>query len=141
VSSELPRRYWPLCADFGPVDISVVHHFLLLMSKALGAAASSAGALVYCIEPDAAARANAAFLLAAHLVLCEGRTPAEAAAHFEGPVAPFNVVPFRDATFLPADYPLSLADCLGALQRVAGLGWFSIRSFDAKVQRGGVGIM
>ena len=106
------------------------------MSKALGSAATSSGALVYCIELDAATRTNAGFLLAAHLVLCEGRTPVEAAAHFTGPAAPFPLMPFRDATFLPADYALGLADCLGGLQRAVALGWFDVRNFDAKVLRG-----
>ncbi len=55
--------------------------------------------VIYCMEQDHAAIANASFLLAAFLLIVVGKTAAEAAERFTGPSAPHFLAPFRDASF------------------------------------------
>jgi hypothetical protein len=47
-----------------------------------------------------------------------------------GPSVPFPLTSFRDASWLPADYRLSLVDCLNGLVRAVQLGWFDPCAFD-----------
>jgi hypothetical protein len=133
ISSQMHKRYWPLCADFGPVGLSTLHRFCRLITKAVTMTHASGNILVYYIEPDTIARANASFLLSAYLLLCAGLIPNDAAAPFLGPSAPFTPAPFRDASYLPPDYPLSLLDCLLGLHRAVSLGWYDVAEFDAEV--------
>ena len=137
ISSQMHKRYWPLCADFGPVGLSIVHRFCRLITKALTMTHADGSILVYYIEPDAAARANASFLLAAYLLLCAGFSPHDAASPFLGPAAPFALAPFRDASYLAADYPLTLTDCMLGLHRAVSLGWYDVADFDAEVSAAG----
>ena len=134
ISSQMHKRYWPLCADFGPVGLSIVHRFCRLITKAMAMTDTDGSVLVYYIEPEAAARANASFLLAAYLILCSGFSPVDAASSFLGPTAPFVPLPFRDASYLPPDYPLTLIDCLMGLQRAVALGWYDLAKFDVEVR-------
>ena len=97
ISSDYHRQYTAFCSDFGPVNLGVVHRFCRALSDKLVQAGSVT--LIYCIEPFPEALANACFLLAAFLLLRGGCTPAQAAAPFVGPNAPFPLRPFRDATF------------------------------------------
>jgi hypothetical protein len=61
VSSDLHRRYFPLAADFGPVNLGVVHRFCKAMHKRM--AECDGRKLVYCIEDTIESQANASFLL------------------------------------------------------------------------------
>ena len=101
ISSDLHRQYTAFCSDFGPVNLGVVHRFCRAMASKLAALDKSNRVLVYCIEPTTEALANASFLLAAFLHFHAGYAPADAAAPFCGPGAPFSLRPFRDATFTP----------------------------------------
>ena len=52
ISSDLHRTYAPLAADFGPVDLGIVHRFCKAFSKRL--VRSDGRILVYCFQKDAA---------------------------------------------------------------------------------------
>ena len=130
ISSYLHRRYVPLCADFGPVTINVVHRFCQVkfnmifstvfyatskcnhikmmthsnsqaMEKRISKAERANSLVIYCVEPDSASIANASFLLAAFLLLVVGKTVQEAVEPFIGVLAPCALAPFRDASFRP----------------------------------------
>ena len=121
LSSYLHRQYAPLCADFGPVTINIVHRFCQVcswifvpcisvslltvlshrqaMEKRIAKAEQSNSLVIYCLNKDAASIANASFLLAAYLLLVVGMTAQEAARPFTGPSAPYALAAFRDASF------------------------------------------
>ena len=69
------------------------------MAKRLSKAERTNQLIVYCVERDRAAIANASFLLAAFLLIVAGKTAAQAAERFTGPCAPYLLAPFRDASF------------------------------------------
>ncbi len=130
VSSDLHKQYTAFCSDFGPVNLSIVYRFCRAMSTKLNKLNESNSVLLYCIEPAFEHIANASFLLAAFLLLQCGCSPAQAAAPFTGPDAPFDVRPFRDATFTPQNFDLTIQDCLEGLAQAVSLGWFDVRTFD-----------
>ena len=129
VSSEYHHCYEPFAADFGPVNISVVHRFCLSFMKRLNK--DDGRILVYCIEDNFAAQANASFLLGALLVLKYGWSAARAAEPFIGVDAPFKLPLFRDATFQKHGLGLCLSKCLKGLSGSVQLGWFDTESFSA----------
>jgi hypothetical protein len=69
------------------------------MTKRLSKSARTNQLIVYCVEWDRAAIANASFLLAAFLLIVAGKTVAQAAELFTGPCAPYFLAPFRDVSF------------------------------------------
>ena len=130
ISSDLHRKYFPLAADFGPVCLGIVHRFCSGFDKRVRA--DDSRLIVYCISDCFEDTANASFLLASYMMLCQGRTAEDAAEPFTCHTAPFTLRPFRDASVLETDYPLSLLDCLKGLSKAVAHGWFSIESFDAQ---------
>jgi hypothetical protein len=135
------------------VCLSVLHRFVRLINRALRTVPTPPtacptnqpgggggdGALVYCVETDPAARANLAVLIAAHLLLSDGRPPAAAAAAAVAAVSPAGAGPlpaFRDATYAAAGFGLGVGDCAAGLARAVGNGWYSPVEFDAEVGRG-----
>ena len=79
------------------IGLSVEH--LQAMAKRIAKAERTNQLVIYCVERDHAAIANASFLLAAFLLIVVGKTPAQAAERFTGPCAPYFLAPFRDASF------------------------------------------
>jgi cell division cycle 14 len=130
VSSDLHNNYIPFAADFGPVNLSIIHRFCIAFMKRLARSKDAGRVLVYCIENTTEAQANASFLLGAFLVINFGWTAEQAAEPFTGPTAPFKLRPFHDATFISASYDLSLLSCLKGLCRAMQLGWYGRRSFN-----------
>ena len=132
ISSKFHQQYWPLCLDFGPVSISVVWRFCTLIRKALEREEKTGRALVYCIESDGPSRANASFLLASFLILHQKYTADDAAAPFDEEFAPFSLPGFRDATYTPQDFNLTLRDCLHGLAEAVRHNWFDMSSFQLR---------
>jgi hypothetical protein len=130
MSSDLHRRYEPLAADFGPVNLGIVHRFCSGIQKRLAKEPSKV--LVYCFETSFEAQSNASFLLGACLMLLFGWSTEDAAEPFTCTTAPFTLRPFRDATFKEQTYNLSLKDCLCGLERSISKGWFSLAGFDRR---------
>jgi cell division cycle 14 len=128
ITSDLHRKYLPFAADFGPVNIGIVHRFCDAFVKRLAKPGNSL--FVYCIEPTVACRANACFLLAAFMVLRNGWSPEQAAKTFQPPALPFTLEPFRDAAFAEPTFGLSIYDCLLGLARAVALGWYDHATFD-----------
>ena len=81
-------------------------------------------AIVYIAGDGPRAFTNAAFLLGAYMLLTLDMTPAAVAAHFTG-LDPSLFEPYRDATYRPSDFHLSLADCWSGIYRAIGEGWLA----------------
>jgi hypothetical protein len=132
ISSKFHQQYWPLCLDFGPVAISVVWRFCILIRKALDREEKTGRPLVYCVENDGPSRANASFLLASFLMLDQKYSVDNAAAPFDGESAPFPLPAFRDATYTNQDFFLTLRDCLNGLATAVHHSWFDMTTFQLR---------
>ena len=120
--------YHPFCNDFGPFNLATVYRFC----KQLKELVDTRGPVLYYTTGDTRQAANCAFLLAAYLVMELGHTAEEA----WRPLAQLDassLAAFRDASFGPADFTLSVLDCVGGLAKArdAGLVSFHDGSFDA----------
>ena len=124
-SSREQANYLGYCADFGPCDLSTVVSFCIRTRNLMADKTCQNRMLVHSSTLDEAANTNAAFLLGAYLVLIEVWTPEEAAAPFER-IQPSPFKAFRDATYLPSDFDLSILDCLSGLARAYSRRWFSV---------------
>jgi len=128
-SADFQERYEPFCMDFGPVNLGVVHQFCTFMRRYWKCCALKERELVYYSEEAVDTRTNAAFLMAAYLMLDHDMTPERA-------WAPFAIVrgdafaTYRDATFLDQSYDLPILECLRGLSRAVRLGWYNPKTFD-----------
>ena len=127
ISSDLHHKYVPFAADFGPVNLGIVHRFCEAFSKRL---LRQSGLLVYCFESSPESQANACFLLASFMILEYGWTAEEAAAPFQCSTVPFRLRPFHDASYSKSE-DLFLEDCLRGLYRASMIGWYTKSGFDS----------
>ena len=128
ISSALHRSYQPFAADFGPVNLAVVHRFCNAFANRLSK--NDGKMFVYCIADSFEDQANASFLLGALMVVRFGWSAEKAAEPFTCSTAPFTLRPFRDATFTAPTYHLGLRACLAGLSRSIENGWYDHASFD-----------
>uniref|UniRef100_A0A7S4PI06 protein-tyrosine-phosphatase n=2 Tax=Guillardia theta TaxID=55529 RepID=A0A7S4PI06_GUITH len=128
-SSTFHESYVPYCDDFGPVNLAAVYEFCKYMQEKLQDPRLANRQLVYYAERDVALRTNAAFLLGTYLIVVEQWTPEEAALAFAS-MGKRLFVPFRDATYQPPTFHLSLLDCLRGLKAAMTAGLFDYESFD-----------
>eukprot|EP00286_Rhodomonas_abbreviata_P019521 CAMPEP_0181302998 /NCGR_PEP_ID=MMETSP1101-20121128/8310_1 /TAXON_ID=46948 /ORGANISM="Rhodomonas abbreviata, Strain Caron Lab Isolate" /LENGTH=443 /DNA_ID=CAMNT_0023408515 /DNA_START=139 /DNA_END=1470 /DNA_ORIENTATION=+ len=128
-SCDLQERYCPFCADFGPVNLSVVMRFVEMMrTKTQDPRLKGRHLAYYCSsEPDILA--NTAFLLAAYLIIEHHFSVEEACRPFES-FKPNPFPAFRDATFASSTFDLSLRDCCNGVVQALRLGWLDPSSFD-----------
>jgi hypothetical protein len=65
------------------------------------------------------------------MVCCHGWTAEQAVVPF-AMIEPNPFKPFRDATYLPSDFPVTLLDCLMSLKKSIDLGWYRHATFDVE---------
>lgn len=68
--------------------------------------------------------------MGAYQVICLKRTADQAWAPFEDVTPIFR--PFRDASYLPCNYPCTILDCLRGLEFGIKMGWFNIDTFNVR---------
>jgi len=138
-SDDHQELYFPFCADFGPVNLGVVHSFCRMLRGVLAERELAHRELIYYSSTDSAERTNTAFLLAAFLVIEYHLTPEEAWAPFaaigEAPRSwggdeggAFDT--YHDATHKDKTYGLTVVSCLGGLYKAMSLGWYDPAEFD-----------
>jgi len=66
--SDLQERYEPYCADFGPVNLGVVHRFCEMLHERIQDPRLGSRQLVYYTDENPLVRSNTAFLLATYMV-------------------------------------------------------------------------
>eukprot|EP00961_Rhodomonas_salina_P279271 3772779-Rhodomonas_salina.2 len=128
-SSDLQDRFEPFCADFGPVKLSVVHQFCNFVRERIFNPKLAKRKLAYYCDNNAEAIANTAFLLGCFAMLDWDYSPEQAYDAFSR-ISPSPFPGFRDATYRPADYTISLLDCFRGLRHAMALGWYSQESFS-----------
>ena len=126
--------YAPFFLDYGPLSLTSLFRFSVLLSGKLRALPVPKRLYMYSLAGPAAeaSRANAAYLLAAYLMLCHGRSPAQAWAPFaDRPAALVPSAPWHDASPAPDSFGLRTPDVLLGLARAREAGFFSFDAFAA----------
>ena len=113
-------HYRSLCDDFGPVNISIIAHFIKSLETELGSYPKCK--IVLCVEEGRRNLTNAVFLLGAYMILKDHMPPVEVAANFRKMEAK-QLESFRDATFSKPTFLLSLLDCWSGLKKGMQENW------------------
>ena len=113
-------QYFPLCDDFGPMNMACLASFVLQLDKEL--ADFPSGRVVYCVEDDRRSLTNAVFLLGAYMILSLQESIEDVVDCF-GWLNADQHEEYRDATFSQPTFRLALADCWRALAKARQLGW------------------
>jgi len=121
-------RYLPFCSDFGPYNLSATHFVYKALAKLLTHPSTASTTIVFYSSHDATDVTNSVYILGAFLVLFFGATPEQALQPFAGLVG--QTVPFRDATWVPSTFDLSLRDCWAGLKRAVATGLYTPATFD-----------
>lgn len=122
--------YEPFCADFGPLNLSMVFRYSKMLDAKLKDPGLAGMRIIHYCAHDPRKRANAAFLIAAYQVLSTGR-PAEIAFEAFAKIYP-PFLPFRDATSGVCSFQLTILDCLKGLEKSVELRWFDWNRFDVE---------
>jgi len=125
-------RYAAFCADFGPYNLGVTHHFCAIVKGLLQAPALARKRLVFCTtSPQDTDTTNAMYLLSAFLITHLGASPKDALLPFSSVQPGKGVVGFRDATWVPSTFDLSLLDTSAALAAAMRARLYNPRTFNA----------
>ena len=120
VYAEASMQYNAYCDDFGPLNLASVVDFIRALDREIAEFPHSK--IFFCIEEGKRVLTNAVFLLGCYMILKLDMTPEQAASRFRW-LEPSHIEPFRDATFAPADFRLSLLDCWRCLAKAQQQGW------------------
>ncbi|CAK8688947.1 unnamed protein product [Clavelina lepadiformis] len=116
-------------ADFGPLNLAQLHRYCNKVNKKLKSITLAKKKIVHHTSFDARKRANAAFLVGAYQILHLKRTAEEAYRPLvAGNCPPY--LPFRDASFGPCSYNLTLLDCLHGVERAITHRLYAPDTFD-----------
>jgi len=135
-SDDHQELYEPFCADFGPLNLSVVHNFCAMMRSRMSDPRLKNMEIVYYSDNAVEIRTNTAFLLGCFLMVDCGKTPEQAWQPFSniGPGKAQDGIPFEtyhDATYCQKEYGLTILSCLKGLHKAMALGWYSVKGFDS----------
>jgi cell division cycle 14 len=117
-------QYYPYCDDFGPYNLSALYRFCSELQGLLDMHPSQS--ILYFTTGNARQATNCAFLFAAFLVMHLDLDAQAAWAPFSA-IPASSFVPFRDASHAPADFHLSIPDCLHGLARARAAGIVAFR--------------
>jgi len=117
-------------ADFGPLNLAQLHRYCVKLQKKLKQPVKSGShkKLVHYTSHDARKRANAAFLIGAFQVIHLNRSPEQAYRTLVTKNSP-PYMPFRDASYGPCCYHLTLLDCLHAIERAITFNFYRPNDF------------
>eukprot|EP00800_Vazella_pourtalesii_P016672 TRINITY_DN4863_c0_g1_i7.p1 TRINITY_DN4863_c0_g1~~TRINITY_DN4863_c0_g1_i7.p1 ORF type:complete len:600 (+),score=89.33 TRINITY_DN4863_c0_g1_i7:165-1964(+) len=121
-------HYEPFYADFGPFNLAMVYKYCLKLEQKLNNPALSRMKLVHYTSFDNRRRANSAFLIGSYLIINQNYTATEAFMPFSST----TFQPFRDASYGPCMFGLTLLPCLQAIQKAKKLGFLDFNTFDVK---------
>jgi cell division cycle 14 len=113
-------QYFPLCDDFGPMNMACVTNFIVQLERERCQFPESR--IFYCVDDGKRNLTNAAFLTGAYLLLQLDYRIEDVEDCFSW-LTEDQHEEYRDATFTRATFRLSLGDCWRALCKAKTLGW------------------
>jgi cell division cycle 14 len=116
--------YDAYCDDFGPMNFLSIVNFIQAVDQKANNEVTPEAIVIVAAASGPRALTNAAFLLGAYMLLMLDMTPAAAAERFSG-IDPARFEPYRDASFNPPDFGLTLHDCWRGIHRAMSHGWLA----------------
>lgn len=117
--------------DFGPLNLSCVYRFNHTLTRKLKMKSLSKRKLVYYTWVDDAdgeqRKVNSAFLMGTFMIMHLNKDSKAVCSLLESCQ---SFIPFRDASFKPYDYQLTLLDCLDGFKKAVDNGFFDMKTFD-----------
>ncbi|KAK2949070.1 putative Dual specificity protein phosphatase CDC14A [Blattamonas nauphoetae] len=113
--------YQPFSSDFGPLNMSCLYRFCQQLIGLLKMADTQHKIIYYHSAMDGAKRANSICLVCSYCVLYEGMTADEAYRPFVGMYP--SLPPFRDASYGPSTYNITVLDVLRGIQHAKEVGF------------------
>uniref|UniRef100_A0A7S4NNX9 protein-tyrosine-phosphatase n=2 Tax=Guillardia theta TaxID=55529 RepID=A0A7S4NNX9_GUITH len=120
-------RYFPFCADFGPFNLGTTITMLRSFEDKLRSGTQERITLF--VEDTITDVTNGMYLIGSFLCVSMGLSPSEAWIPF-AQVSPWDHCPFRDATWAPSTFNITLRDCWAGLQRAMEQGLLDPSSLD-----------
>ncbi|KTW27798.1 hypothetical protein T552_02237 [Pneumocystis carinii B80] len=120
--------YNPFHHDFGPLNIAHLYRFALTMHEMLSNPVIREKPFILYSKNDNRNRTRAACLIACYMVLVQNWPPHLALAPLIQADPPYK--PFRDAGYAPADYGISIQDCVYGLWKAKEVGILNIKNLD-----------
>lgn len=122
--------YEPFFKDFGPLNLGMTYRYCKMLDKMMNEPSLRHKCLVHFVSSDRQEMANAAYLIAAYMVIVHRQT-AEAAF---APICNTGVqfLPFRDVSQSRQSFDLTILDCLRGLHTAMKLGLFNWGEFDVE---------
>ena len=128
-------QYYPLCDDFGPMNLASVVKFVRQLDAELEAKPDCT--FFYCIDSGKRSLTNAVFLLGTYMILRLDLTVDEVSESFSW-LDREAIEAYRDATFAESDFDLTLEDCWGGLAKGIERGWVDLPSSPDEEYRWGL---
>ena len=128
-------RYFPFCDDFGPMNLAAVFNFVEQLDSELDAHPESI--FFYSVQAGRRTLTNAIFLLGTYMILRLDLTVSEVSESFSW-LDRTLLEPYRDATYSPSDFDLTLEDCWGGLAKGIENGWLDLPSSPDEDYRWGL---
>lgn len=115
-------------ADFGPFHYGCLYRFAVRLHEVLVDEKNSSKPVVYYTSTDSKSRTNAAFMIAAYMVLVQNWPPHLALAPLFSSIEPF--LTFRDAGYAAADYGITIQDVVYGLWRAKEAKLVDVQTFN-----------
>ncbi|XP_022235048.1 dual specificity protein phosphatase CDC14A-like [Limulus polyphemus] len=116
--TEDELTYESFYSDFGPLNLGMLYRYCCKLNKKLKSYSLTKKKIIHYTSCDSKMRVNAAFLIGSYAIIYLKRTPEEAYQPLVGISSP-PFIPFRDASFGPSTYNLTLLDCFHAVSKVS----------------------
>lgn len=121
--------YESFYADFGPLNLAMLFRYCVKLNKKLQSYVLAQKKIVHYTSIDNKKRVNGAFLIGAYCIVYLKRSSDEAYhSLITGSYAPY--IPFRDASFGPCTYNLTLLDCLRGIEKAVMHKFLDFENFD-----------
>jgi cell division cycle 14 len=117
-------HYYPLCDDFGPINLHCIVEFIQQLDKELSD--HPKGRVFYLAKDGQRELTNAIFLLGSYTLLKLSMPLEDVIEHFRWTEDEHLTEGYRDATYSEPTFRLSLADCWRGLAKGMERGWLQL---------------